>query len=209
MQHFPIEDWADFARNVASEEQKARLQQHLDQGCSHCMKAAKGWASVTESAKRELSYEPPASSLNIARAFFSAYRSTLNQASRFRIAMLAFDSFQRAFVGGIRSGEQVPRQLMYNCDDVVIDLQVISKASSRQITLMGQVASELGDGFPPDGLCLSVIRDDETLHEATLNEFGEFHITLPFADNLQLRIPIKGDTVVLHLPDSVGGMHAM
>jgi hypothetical protein len=200
MQHFPIEEWADFVRDVASEEQRARLQDHLDGGCSHCIKTAKGWRSVAKSAKQEQFYEPPASSLNIARSYFAGYRAIATQVASFRVAVLAFDSFQRAFASGIRSGEQAPRQLMYNVDDVVIDLRIAAKPSSQQITLVGQVASEEEDVFGMERLPLTVLLNEETLQETSSNEFGEFRLSLPSSENLQLLIAIKGSMVVLHLP---------
>jgi hypothetical protein len=200
MQHFPIEDWADFVRGVASDEQKARLQDHLDRGCDHCIKTVTRWSSFAENARQELSYEPPVRSLHIARSYFFGYQSVLNQASGFRLAVLAFDSFQLGFVGGIRSGADAPRQLMYTCDDLVVDLQVVSRATYG-LALTGQVMSSGENVVDTEGLALSVLRDDETLQKATSNEFGEFQISLPLEENLQLLITMEGAMVVLQLPN--------
>jgi hypothetical protein len=200
MQHFQLEDWVDFVRDVASGEQKSRLQNHLDQGCNDCIKTVRAWRSVAKSAKQELSYEPPTSSINIARSYFSGYRSIVSQAASFRIAVLAFDSLQSAVLGGIRSGEQAPRQLMYNCGDVVIDLRAIAKPASHQMALVGQVANGQEEFFAMEGLALSVLQDGETLQQTSSNEFGEFQLLLPSSENLQLLIAMKGAMVVLHLP---------
>jgi hypothetical protein len=209
MQHFPIEDWVDFVREVATEEQRARLRDHLNSGCRHCIKAAKGWESVAKSAKRELLYEPPAGSLDIARSYFAGHRSIASQTSSFRVAMLAFDSFQRVFAGGIRSGGRAPRQLMYNYGDMVIDLRVVAKPSSHQLALVGQVASEREDVFETDRLQLSVLHNGETLQETNSNEFGEFKLSLPALENLQLLIAMKEAMVVLHLPSFDGEEQSM
>ena len=75
VKHFSITEWADFVRDVATEEQSALMQKHLDEGCSDCTETVQTWKSVTECARQEVSYEPPSSSLRIAKSYFASFKS--------------------------------------------------------------------------------------------------------------------------------------
>ena len=81
VKHFSITEWADFVRDVATEEQSAQMQKHLDEGCSGCRETVQMWKSVTECARQEVSYEPPSSSLRIAKSYFAPFRLASKQAT--------------------------------------------------------------------------------------------------------------------------------
>jgi hypothetical protein len=57
LKHFPLRDWADFVRGVA--EQKAPMQEHLDQGCESCKTTVRMFSALVEFAKQEVVYGPP------------------------------------------------------------------------------------------------------------------------------------------------------
>ena len=39
MDHFKVEQWADFARQVTAPDVSARMQRHLDSGCRDCARS--------------------------------------------------------------------------------------------------------------------------------------------------------------------------
>ena len=46
MEHYSLEKWADFARQVIGEREKAEMQSHLEDGCRKCSKVLGLWQRV-------------------------------------------------------------------------------------------------------------------------------------------------------------------
>src|SRR5438034_9186745 len=101
MKHFALEDWADFARQVIDSERKAAMQRHLDEGCEDCRKAMLMWRNVSEISSREAAYQPPESSIRVAKAYFAAYGSYRQPSPFTKIARLTLDTSGQAVPSGI------------------------------------------------------------------------------------------------------------
>ncbi len=205
VKHFSITEWADFARDVASAEESRQMQRHLDEGCSVCTETVQTWKSVTECARQEVSYEPPSSSLRIAKSYFAPFKLASKQATGLRIARLTFDSFARRAEVGVRGSDPLPRQLMYQFDDVCIDLRLEPKPATNQVGLVGQVADSGEPAMSVDGKAVSLLRGSEMLAQTSTNQFGEFRFSFRDSEHLQLLVGLKETAVVVSLPDPDAG----
>lgn len=198
MKHFRLTEWADFARGVVNSEQAALMQKHLDENCAACQKTALTWASITDFAKREKTYEPPASALRMALSYFAP----LSLTSQRRVPLLArctFDSFETA-TEGLRSSGPVLQHLMYQCGNVVIDLRMEPKPDTRSVILAGQIVDSGQPSFM-EGIPVSLLSTEETWLETTTNQLGEFHFSFAPARHLKLLFGTEGTAVLVLLPD--------
>jgi hypothetical protein len=205
VKHFSITEWADYARDVTTEEQSTQMQRHLDEGCSDCTEMVQTWKSVRACARQEVSYEPPSSSLRIATSYFAPFKLASKQTMGMRIGRLTFDSFTRRAEVGVRGSDPLPRQLMYQFDDVFIDLRLEPKPATNQVGLVGQVADARETAMSVDGMPISLLRGSETLSKTSTNKSGEFRLSFLDSEHLQLLIGLKETVVVLPLPDAKSG----
>src|SRR5919109_1341617 len=144
MKHFKLNEWADFARNMLSTDQKSEMQHHLDEGCSDCQRMAAFWQQVSSSALREQQYEPPPSVLRAVHGHFALQRpSKSTLLSRMK---LVFDSLMNPAPAGIRSSGASARQLLYRNGNYSVDLRVEVQADSGRIVMVGQVLDSGGQG---------------------------------------------------------------
>src|SRR6185369_1019953 len=58
-EHFSEEDWFDFAHQQAAPFVRARLERHLEKGCSRCTQTVRLWRAVLDVADQEAAYRPP------------------------------------------------------------------------------------------------------------------------------------------------------
>jgi hypothetical protein len=200
--HFSITDWADFVRDVATREQTAQMQKHLDEGCNGCTETVQTWKSVKEYARQEVSYEPPSSSLRLAKSYFAPFKLASKQASGIQIARLSFDSFAGQVQVGVRGTDQLPRQLMYEYDDIFIDLRVEPKVASNEVLLVGQIADAGHPSGSGEGIPVSLLSGSIPLLQTSANQSGEFRFSFRPSKHLQLSIGLKETAFLLSLPDA-------
>ena len=71
MRHYSLEKWVDFARNVIREDEKAKMQSHLNTGCAECSKELSLWRRLQQVAQRESAYEPVDGAVRTVNALFA------------------------------------------------------------------------------------------------------------------------------------------
>ncbi len=181
------------------------MQKHLDEGCSVCRETVQIWKSVRECARQEVSYEPPSSSLRIAKSYFAPFRLASKQATGMRIARLTFDSFAGRAEVGVRGSDPLPRQLMYQFDNLFIDLRLEPRPAANQVGLVGQLADSGEPAMSVDGMPVTLRRGSETLSQTLTNQFGEFRFSFRDSGQLQLVVSLNGTEFVVSLPDGDSG----
>jgi hypothetical protein len=200
VKHFSTTEWADYVRGVAPEKQCEQMQEHLEEGCKPCNETVQMWRSVTQYASQEISYQPPTSSLRIVESYFAPYQMASKQITGAQIARLTFDSFASGIQAGFRSSGSSARQLMYQFDDVFIDLRLEPQPATHQVGIVGQIADSGQSSGRVEGADVSLMRGQDRLLQTSTNEFGEFHFTIPSSELLQLLVGLKGTTIVVSLP---------
>ena len=175
---------------------------HLDEGCDRCRKTVELWASIADFAKQEAGYEPPANAVRIAESYFISLTEALRQTEGTRLAALTFDSFEHHALAGIRGSDPVPRQLMYQCGSVFIDMRLEPKQTSDLMVIAGQVMDSRRPASGLAGIPVSLLRSGDTLFETTTNQLGEFHFSFRAAQRLRLLFGMKDAPLLLQLPEA-------
>ena len=201
MKHFSLAEWTDFVRGVVTAETRVSMQQHLDENCAQCEKIVDTWASLTEFGKREGAYEPPPAALRIAESYFAPFKMASAHGKAFQLAQLAFDSFDRRSLKGVRGFDTTaPRRLMYRWGDVFIDMHVEAKDASHSIFLAGQVVDSRQSEGVLAGIPVSLVCKEDILFETTTNHLGEFHFSFRTGEPLKLLFQMTGSTLLVLLP---------
>ncbi|PYV09408.1 MAG: hypothetical protein DMG23_10975 [Acidobacteria bacterium] len=189
MNHFAIEDWADFARGLASADRKGAMQMHLDNGCGKCAGVVSLWQEILDLAAGESSYQPPESAVRTIKVSYvlEGLRKTFPRGAQ--IAKLVFDSFRQPLPEGVRNLGPRARQLLYRAGKFAIDLRLDS--GPDRASLVGQV---LDSTRPDQGVAdvpVTLFKSRTRVLKTVTNRLGEFHFE--FEDPNGLRVWIGVD----------------
>jgi hypothetical protein len=185
MRHFSLEDWADFARDVAKGDQKAVMQTHLESGCKPCAKVLGTWTRIREAATREKSYQPPESAVRTVKGL-----GAIHIPAKTSLARLLFDSSSNPIAAGVRSAATVARQLLYGVGAYRIDLRMEPQMDSDKVSLVGQILNSADPAKHAAAVPVVLLKGRKVLAEAHTNGFGEFHLQCDLEGSLQLRLTL-------------------
>ena len=125
MKHFSTQEWIDFVNHVAKGNQQEAMQKHLATGCKRCRETVSLWHKVSKTAAAEASYQPPASTVRLAKAAFATAGMAQPQKESRGVIEVLFDSFLQPAVAGARSVVIGTRQMLYRADPYQIDIPLI------------------------------------------------------------------------------------
>jgi len=203
MKHFAQEEWADFARGLASADRRAAMQKHLAEGCKKCAKTAGLWRQVARTGASEGRYEPPPATVRCAKAQFD-FQKPQPSASPW-MPTLIWDSLLHPAQAGLRtaaaeSRRDTPRQILYGAGSLRIDLTLQPQVGSNKWVLIGQVL-DTGQPLRSVSEVIAIIQDGrEQVCRALTNRFGEFRLEFDPTKELTLSvIPQPGNEVRIPL----------
>jgi hypothetical protein len=202
MKHFSIDDCIDFVRHTEDADQKMKIQQHLEAGCTECSKTLEIWRRVMDLANRETSYEPPARAVQAVNAGFAVSRAIPHPAGKLELARLLFDSALQPIALGVRGTASVVRQLLYRSGSMCIDMRMQPKPGSDSMVLIGQLMDSAKPDHGIGGIPVSLLSKGDTVSRVRTNDVGEFDFGIAALSSLQLVFGI-GDTrtIVVPVPD--------
>jgi hypothetical protein len=202
MKHFSIDDWIDFARQVEGRDQKAAMQQHLNEGCTKCQTIVETWRHVMDIAKLQNAFEPPAWAIEAVNISFALRKVVPFPASKIELAKLLFDSALQPITVGVRGGSPMVRQLLFKSGSVCIDMRMQPKPGSDSMVLMGQLLDSAKPDHGVSGIPVSLLCQGDTVLRGKTNDVGEFDFGITALDHLQLVFGI-GDsrTIVVPVPN--------
>ena len=206
MKHYEIGEWADYIRNLVSEEMRIEMQQHREI-CSDCGALCDLLNKVAEAAQVEQAYDSATSDLSAAArdAFvqhpsYNATRDRVVRALQTLVAHLTYDSAADLRPAGARSQHSANRQMLYEAGDYCIDLRFDSKPDSKRVAVVGQVANRQRPEYPAKGLPVVVQSQINVVAQALSNEFGEFSLEYSPRRDLRLLVSIADAGVRLEVP---------
>jgi len=207
LKHYSEASWADFARNVVAEEEKASMQQHLQTGCKPCAAVLQTWRELLAIAAREEAITPPADAVHLAKSSFAM----VLPASRPQVR-LVFDSSLQPATAGVRGGVSA-RQFLYETDDFCIDLRLQPHREARLTSVIGQVLSRARSSHSTNAMPVRLCTRDASIAETVTNQFGEFHLEFDHGHDLHLAIGWDQDNaIVLPLygvsPENTGSLRS-
>jgi hypothetical protein len=186
MRHYSLEKWVDFARNVIDEDEKVKMQNHLQTGCTACSKELCMWQRLQQVARGESVYAPPEGTVRTVNATFANRSAGKLRHAKSEVATLLFDSFRSPLLAGVRSAESTSQQLLYGVGDYRIDVRIEPQMDSEKVVLIGQV---LNSADPDERLAaapVSLFTGRKMLAESVTSEFGEFQIECELEESFRL-----------------------
>lgn len=204
MEHITEVAWADYVRHSSSPETTSLIERHLAGGCSSCQQSARLWKSLAEAAGREKQYAVSAEIVRLVESQFAA--AQLAAPPRRLHVNLTFDSLARPVPAGVRSGNAMARQLLYEADGLTIDLRIDRHANSKALSIVGQVLDARTLRLAHEAVPVALLdRQGQPVQRTATTSFGEFHFEFASEPELQLAIEVDGGrSVRIPLP-SAGG----
>lgn len=194
MRHYSLEKWVDFARDAVREDEKAKMQSHLQTGCAMCRKELNLWQRLQQTAQRESTYEPSEGAVRIARAIFANanQRTHLPRRAKSEVAALLFDSFRSPLLAGVRSAGSATRQLLYAAASYRIDVRIEPQTDSDKVVLIGQVLNSIDPDERVSQVPVTLHKGREVLAESVTSQFGEFQMECDLEGGFRLTVILPG-----------------
>jgi hypothetical protein len=199
-EHFLLEDWADFVRTVCDPLQQTSMQRHLENGCPACTELHDSLRAVDAVARADAQYEPPPSTMRLARALYSQHRPAGLLERALETVKLLFDSHASPLPAGVRGGPVMARTLLFATGEHVVDLQVMPSHERDHTVLIGQITSPSDADRHVDGMPVLLQRGASHLARAATSRHGEFQIEFDGpVDDLSLTIGAGRDITLISL----------
>jgi hypothetical protein len=193
MNHFEDSAWADYVRNVADRTETDAIAGHLAAGCDSCEHKAQTFSDLARLAIEDASLAPPAHVIRAARAIFALRRPERVGILPRLAARLVFDSFLDPMPAGVRGGQPMTRQVLYEAGPYAVDLRLDHARGSRRVWLTGQIASS-ETAHPIDNVSIRLATPSGRIAgQAHANAAGEFQLEYEPQSQLQLCIDVRPD----------------
>ena len=202
MRHFALEDWVDLARELLPALQKTAMLRHAAD-CSRCVRTLRVWRRVTAVGRSEASFVPPEEAVRAVKSAYLHYLRRLHPLSaapESLLARLVFDSFRAPAAAGVRTLDLCSRQLLFEADDLAIDLRIETAGGSLRSSLMGQLLHHSQQTENLGELPVALMLGRHSVAQTTTNPFGEFLFELELTRRHRIRIQLDSiRTIVVPL----------
>jgi len=188
--HGREEDWVDFARGLGGSEDRARLAQHLETGCTRCAQTARLWRALVSVAEREAPHRPPAGALRQLQGLFALRRPTTSRRRKASGLSLLFDSLRHPEPAGVRAGPSSAQQLLYKGGRYTIKLQIEPEPGADRFSIVGQILDEQDPTRTLQDIVVLALKGSTTVDRTLTNRIGEFHLEPDTAETLQLSVGV-------------------
>jgi hypothetical protein len=192
MRHFSLEQWVDFARNVIGEDEKDKMQRHLQTGCSECLKELNLWRRLQQTAQRESAYEPSDGAVRAVNATFATQPIGRARPATHEIGALLFDSFRSPVFAGLRSSGSVARQLLYGANTYRIDIRIEPQTDSEKVLLVGQILNSADPNERLSRVQVALLKGRRVLSQSVTTLFGEFQMECALDGGFRLLVTLPG-----------------
>jgi hypothetical protein len=171
-----FEDLLDYCDGHTNKPDAQFVAGHLASGCQQCVQDAGWYKRVRGIAASEDFNDPPAWVFKRAlRLFENRPQASTVHFGRL-LAALAFDSFARPVLSGVRLVETSNRQLLYRAGAYTIDLQ-LDFSPPTAVNLIGQILRESESRFESvSELLVRITREGRPVDQTTTSATGEFTI---------------------------------
>ncbi len=203
MDHYSMDKWIDFAREVVGPQEKAAMQRHLDTKCKQCSKALNLWKHVHQVARQESPLELPDSAVRAMKGAFAIHGPKRQKRGVVATAKLLFDSGLSPAQVGIRSSGAVARQLLFGVGTYRIDLRMEPQLDSDKVAVIGQV---LHSADPREGLGalpVALVKGRKVVAETLTSKFGEFNLECDLDGRFHLRVKLPAEELQLALVEPI------
>jgi hypothetical protein len=196
VKHFSFENWVDVARESAPADEQTEMLRHVA-ACGKCARTLHMWKRVVAIARSEASYEPPEEAVRAVEAAYLGQVRQISSVGRTLLARLVFDSFQAPAAVGVRTLDLCSRQLLYEMDELAIDLRIETTGSSARSSLIGQLVQQSEGHQGRGGLPVTLLLGKAPVARTSTNPFGEFVFELELSKRHRIRIQLDDSRSIL------------
>lgn len=205
MEHFNVEKWIDFVNQAVTSNERQKMDKHLNLGCESCRETISLWQRVQASAAVEGNYQPPESTVRMAKAAFAGVALTSRKKGAGSRVKLLFDSFLQPILAGVRSAGAGTRQMLYRADPYQIDVQLEMKPGGNRVVVTGQLLNLNNPKVSAAGTRVLVSNMHGDVVHSLANQFGEFSGEVKNSGDLQLTFATSsGEPIVISLREALG-----
>jgi hypothetical protein len=190
MKHFSEALWADFARNLVPPDTRAAMQLHAEK-CGPCKSALATWQGVFSLAKNEILLTPPDDVVHVVKTQFVT--ASVPEKGRVR---LVFDSLLQPTMIGVR-GTVSGRQLLFETDELYIDLRLEAQRDMARTHLVGQILNRGHDERNTGGTPVYLHQGQRPVASTTTNHFGEFQFEFDSGSGLSIQVGNSGQQPII------------
>ena len=189
--HFDITEWADYVRNVVTQEQHDQMLAHLRLGCSKCEKIHTLLSKFAGICRREAKYEVPRVAEQQAKALVGLARAPRRGTLARLLGSLVYDSLNDPQPVGVRGAHQINRQVLFQAGDYSVDLRFEHEKGSASMVLVGQIANQNAPEERLANVPVILVAGDRELTRSISNTFGEFQLEYVPESDLRLLVPLE------------------
>jgi hypothetical protein len=195
VKHFSFENLVDLARESAPADERVAMLRHVAT-CGKCGRTLHMWQRVVAIAGIEASYEPPEEAVrDVELAYLRQVRQISSEGRS--LAHLVFDSFRAPAAVGVRTLDLCSRQLLYEIDDLAIDLRIETTGISARSSLVGQLLHQSGGAQGRGGLPVALLLGKAPVARTSTNPFGEFVFELELTKRHRICIQLDENRSIL------------
>ncbi len=205
--HYPLEEWTDYARGLIPAERGAEMADHLRFGCEPCSQSEAFLRQVWTIARNSVLFRPPEGAVCLVKSTLAAIAGNEVPFDNAVFARLTFDSAIQRHAAGFR-GLWTPtnvRQLLYDASPHVVDICLERIDVAAPIHLTGQILC--GSGVPVGALPVLLGKRAQVLRGTMTNPLGEFRLDIQSGQARDLMMSFRlgpDETICLNLPDAAG-----
>ena len=111
-------------------------------------------------------------------------------------AKLVFDTAGRTVFSGTRRREASSRHLLYEIENLCLDLRLDQPPQSSSAVVVGQLADRKDPLKPLAGLAIYLASGEEFLAQTTSNRLGEFQIECEPRSAMTLCLPLDDEQLI-------------
>jgi hypothetical protein len=203
MEHYSMEKWIDFVRDVVGAQEKTAMQIHLGTGCKQCTKVLSLWRHVHEVAQYERHFEPPQSAVRSMKGTFAIHGPRNAHRGARAIAELLFDSSRNPLPAGVRSSGSNARQLLFGIGEYRIDLRLEPQFDSEKVAVVGQVLHSTDPTVGLGAVPVALVKGHRVVAESVTSRFGEFNLECDATGRFHLRVKLPSEELQVALIEPI------
>jgi len=191
MNHYEIDQWADFTRGLIGGAELAEMQGHLRSGCTKCLDMSEFTTRLSVACHSLATNKVPESVVRLARAIFPARTHDRPTRGNRLPVELIFDSFLAPAPAGFRATWQVGWQGLYRAGDCSVDLRIEPELKSARAAVIGQITNHVLPELEMGNLPVCLRAGKQVVAETLSNRFGEFQMEYNQQAQLKLCIDLQ------------------
>lgn len=185
MKHFEITEWADFVRGLTPAGARKDMETHLA-ACKPCQRTAKLLSVFSSTAAHLRGIEAPTSSVHCAETLFALQETERKRSRAGWVARLVFDSFREPLPAGVRSGQRLSRQVLFEAGAYRLDLRLERESGTEHFSLVGQIENRKQPRLEMGSVPVMLTAGRQVVARGITNRFGEFQFSYRAVGQMQL-----------------------